>query len=523
MCLRPLHIDLSRRSRYYNLGTVLHREVDVPCGKCWQCQMTQRNDHLLRIKDEYEQCVSKGGRVAFLTFTYREDCVPCYTYTLAKPDNPAEDKERVITFSPVSRDAILDSGDSMRYVFSFNKLHFRNMLKVVRQTLVRDGYKGSLRYIVCSEYGTDPRYTQRPHYHALFFLDSDVLGILESKNTDFLNYLSKFWHYGKVSASDKGLYLESDKGCAYISKYVTKAQELLKLRNFKQLLEFIHANYDAGFRFPRDRKPLSYFYSLLRHHGMSYFTLKSLYFGKHISDRLLDETPNITELLASLDKGVDIVRYGKTEQLPYPRYNLRKLFYGNRSDGSYYLNPLGCEVFVNRCVDDYYKSVASVRQWITEQSAFVPFDQKNFDHKALDLMYRYAYPLTFYNRFIRGRMFPRHVLDSFSHELNQFLYTERVDDSFVVNFAHCLQQSEVYDDLELLDNRYPTMQETLSYDDICSTYYKYGTLFNGNWEMIIDNYYKCRAYVEYCKLKEYNQRNNDIKYLKDMFNQQIYN
>ena len=97
MCLRPLTIDLSKRSRYFSYGSVLRKEVTVPCGKCWQCQMTARNELLLRIKDEYETCVGKNGKVAFVTFTYDEDKVPCFTYSFEKSDNPSLSVERGVS------------------------------------------------------------------------------------------------------------------------------------------------------------------------------------------------------------------------------------------------------------------------------------------------------------------------------------------------------------------------------------------------------------------------------------------
>lgn len=526
MCLRPLTIDLSKRSRYFVYGTVLPKEVQVPCGRCWQCQMTARNELLLRIKSEYDACIGKEGKVAFVTFTYSEETVPCFTYSLEKSYSEAEGKELNVSFTPVSRESVLRGDYGSRFLFGFNKLHFRNFMKVIRQTLARYGYAGSLRYIVVSEYGTDPRYTQRPHYHALFFLDSSCLKVLSDNNIDFLSFCAKYWNYGKVSASEKGLYLVGSQGCDYIAKYVTKSEELLKLRHFKQFfnwLEEVHSIYSKkGFHFPLFVKPKTYFYKILRKNGMSYFVLKSLFFGQKISDDLIKDSLNTTELLSKIAHGIDIVKYGETKQLPYPRYNLRKLFYENRSDGSYMLSPLGADVFVDRSIQSLNDSVRSVRDWIDSTADFFNNSDARFDRAALGIMRTHVFKLMFYNKYIRGRYFPNYYYYLISQYLEDIELVAHTDPSPFPYIIERLSENEIYDvcsDIRSKDSFH--INELISRDPL-SPYENYGVIQNAEYDFIIDNYYKCRAYVEYLKLKEYDARNRDMKCLKDVFNSSKY-
>ena len=394
-------------------------------------------------------------------------------------------------------------------------------MKVLRKSAARLGYEGSMRYIVVSEYGTDSRYTQRPHYHALFFLDSDFLEILSRNNLDFLSFCSKYWKYGKSSASKKGLYLSSDKGCDYISKYVTKTQELLKLRNFKKFYDYLVSLYEHGFRFPLGAKPKTYFYKILRSAGMTYFVLKSLHFGEKITYRLVEESPNTTELLAKISKGIDVVKYGKTVHLPYPRYNLRKLFYENRSDGSYMLSPLGCDVFVNNALDNFRFAVRSVRKWIDDTANYFNDSDSRFSRKALDLMRDNAIQLVFYERFIRGRYFPNDYYLACGDFLNRAVQLYYNPDWFK-SVIESLSENELFDVCsEVLSKDSYNISQLLSMD-IENTYQPYGCLQNGEFDFIIDNYYACRQYVDYLKLKEYTRRNADLKYIKDMFNSQKY-
>lgn len=533
MCLNPIKLDMSLQKRYYNLGDVIKKDVIVPCGKCWQCQTTARNALLLRVREEYDECIKKGGKVAFVTFTYRDEDVPCYTYRFERVEVSDDSRYRELVFTRVSYRDVCNGSYDDNYVFGFDKLQFRNFMKVLRQVFARFGYKGSLRYIVVSEYGTDPRYTQRPHYHALFFLDSEALKYLElSKYVDLIELCQKYWKYGIVSASDKGLYLENKQCCEYVAKYVSKANELLKLANFRRLFDKIKLWYNTGYRFSNDVKPGTYFSKVCRSFGLSYFVLKSLYFGLSVNERVFNEDVSVNEFVDRLKRGVPVVKYGEVRFYPYPAYNVRKLLYSNRSDGSYFLSPLGVRTYITIALTSYFQRVESIRDYFDKNySTLVRLTNSvgfkdAFEVRALSEFLRYSDMLVFYDMFIRGRMFPVDVLGQFVDFLYNF-YTYRKDFDSFVNRLHdairVLLDSEIFDeDIELPSDSLRLHSVMFSYEFNFLYGDKYNSLQNSAYDFLIDNYSAARAYHGRVCADEYSRLNADLKLIRDIVNDSKY-
>lgn len=113
----------------------------VPCGKCPECQEMSQHAWQFRLGTELEILRSKGWKIGFCTLTYDDAHLPYFPECLWT--NP-EEFRKVPCFS---------YGDIKRF------------LKSVRNSLYRKFHVKKIRYMVCSEYGSN---TQRPHYHAIF-------------------------------------------------------------------------------------------------------------------------------------------------------------------------------------------------------------------------------------------------------------------------------------------------------------------------------------------------------------------
>lgn len=202
MCLNPIHIKNKSVYKVYGLS---YTGYDVPCGHCLECNQLRMNDWQTRIAFELNTLYKRGGRAVFLTFTYNQSCLPHYTLNFGRGE-----KYRIECFR------------------HHDVLTFLNRVKV--EAIKRFG-KGSYKYFFTSEYGKN---TKRPHYHAIFFLESHV------DWHRFVELCRSKWSYGFMFPKyDKRLRCYIDKkgrpitdgkpcisslgGCAkYVSKYVTK-------------------------------------------------------------------------------------------------------------------------------------------------------------------------------------------------------------------------------------------------------------------------------------------------------------
>ncbi len=128
-CTNPLHI--------YNRSTLVNRNsgalyLDIPCGKCEECQNFKRMEWLLRAYYEWKDCIKCNGFGLFDTLTY----------------NPESLEKRTKYGIPC-----------------FSKSDLRLFLKKLRKRMSSQGY--SFRYLITCEYGEKKH---RPHYHILLFV-----------------------------------------------------------------------------------------------------------------------------------------------------------------------------------------------------------------------------------------------------------------------------------------------------------------------------------------------------------------
>lgn len=178
--------------------------VSFKCGKCVECQQQLANEWYYRSLYEYKCCVNSGGYMLFDTLTYKR-------------------APRISDFISIPR--------SLDYMcFSYRDV--RLFLVLLRKHLERMGYdvKHNLRYFISSEYGTDDRYTHRPHYHVLFYVYNNFIDYQTLSNeiadcwihgrTDGVKYKGAF--YVKNNNVISSGISSSSRVCKYVSKYVMK-------------------------------------------------------------------------------------------------------------------------------------------------------------------------------------------------------------------------------------------------------------------------------------------------------------
>lgn len=153
----------------------------VPCGKCINCKANRRLMWTFRLSEEMKDSMY----TAFATMTYNEENI---TY--------------------IDMDEVQD-------VPTLNYKDVQLFLKRFRKSL--DKYNVTLRYFICGEYGSN---TLRPHYHAIFFFNSD-------KGQNYINEVCLWFPSLFRSAWNQGEILDfqqcsSDGATSYCNKYVNK-------------------------------------------------------------------------------------------------------------------------------------------------------------------------------------------------------------------------------------------------------------------------------------------------------------
>lgn len=207
MCLYPKKIV--NPSRFVDLNSNQPLYLYVPCGHCTECISSYRSEWRNRAYYEVLDTFSyDNSYVYFDCLTYRPGALP-----------------HLSDFYGFTR-------DMMDYDFPcFNPDHVQKFMKSLRRRLEYLGYdvKYNLRFFLASEYGTDIRYTKRPHYHVLFFvrnscvpydvLSREVAHVWHYGRTDGLPYKTRSYVRGNVFGDR---FSSINRVCSYVTKYVTK-------------------------------------------------------------------------------------------------------------------------------------------------------------------------------------------------------------------------------------------------------------------------------------------------------------
>lgn len=210
MCFKPIKIRNPTEHIMLQGGQLL--SMQVPCGKCAECLKTKRNEWYFRSYYQVQETLNKGGYILFDTLTYSDEHLP-----------------HLSDFIDINNYHIHD--------FScFNHRHFKLFLKNLRRQLKYHCGNSDFRYFLTSEYGTDERFTHRPHYHILFYVTNGVNPLTFSKliskcwsygRTDGIEYRPLKYVAGHVYGYNLGFGKNTDFKCTssvvnYVSKYITK-------------------------------------------------------------------------------------------------------------------------------------------------------------------------------------------------------------------------------------------------------------------------------------------------------------
>ena len=213
MCLAPIKIKIKSKRISQNHSQKLW--IEVPCGHCAECMQLKRDQWYLRNYWHSKECFDKGGYVLFDTLTYDDEHLP-----------------HISDFFPEVKGTNLDYS-----CFCYD--HYKNFMKRLRTNLCRGAFEPeylemkrlrnerkhysrkskeyadltyeiecldgirktfpvakSLNAFCVTEYGDEGYYrddrgrmrkaTFRPHYHLLFYVNTNITIKVTTICTTFL-------------------------------------------------------------------------------------------------------------------------------------------------------------------------------------------------------------------------------------------------------------------------------------------------------------------------------------------------
>lgn len=490
MCLSPIRLRNPTEKISPNGGQPLL--LSVPCGKCAECKKNKRLEWYFRAYYECLGCVKKGGFVYFDTLTYRDKDLPRLSHFVDMPDNVND-------------------------FMCFNYAHFRDFIKNLRSYLSYNHKGVTFKYFMTSEYGTDERYTHRPHYHLLFF----VFGPIDP--LDFSLLISRLWNYGRTDGlpyKETSYVLEHiysgdlskkvcTKVCNYVSKYVTKDSTFQKELDNRMSLLSKHFDDD---NLKIVRKCVDMFHR--QSQGFGFYYLDSM-------DK--DEKYFVKKNFAC--------RMGDSEKvklcIKLPLYYKRKLFYKclRDSDNKVYwqLNKLGYD-----CSFEYLcSSITKVTNHIKDvlfncnDETFVSIFRKYLDGRDIE-------DFVIYKMFYKGRlrslfdscslrkMFQKYGLSDEEYNLfdwiNRCLYCSFVrssDSGYVINrdieghsvsFGCCY--GDLFGDGEMISTSYTAFLKSFLFNEDSCPQFRY--------------FDKLDAFYESYVSKEFKQKQKTFDYVEDL-------
>lgn len=157
----------------------------VPCGKCEECRQSNNSQWFFRLRSELDWCRRNNWYIGFFTLTYSDEHIPHL------PESVIKNKWLIGKSTPLC----------------FSRKHVRTFIDNIRKRLNETYHISGIKYMVCSEYGTDPAHTQRSHYHGLVCfpsvyedIDTDTGEVIRRKfdPRDMFNLVHSQWSYGHV-------------------------------------------------------------------------------------------------------------------------------------------------------------------------------------------------------------------------------------------------------------------------------------------------------------------------------------
>lgn len=368
MCLRPIKIKNPTETISRLGGQPLY--INVPCGKCAQCMKKKRLEWHFRCYQHAKSVTSKGGYIYFDTLTYNEDNIP-----------------HLSNYIDISNYDLVD-------FTCFDNTHWKNFLKNLRRQLDYHYNGCKFTYFLTSEYGTDPRYTHRPHYHVLFFIEDRT----KITPVEFSELVSKCWNYGRTDGlpyQDTNYIMEHTYGyedcdiatllkvCNYVSKYVTKDSSFQSVIDKRKEIISKYINDDEKLK------------ELFR--SIDMFSRVSKGFG-------LGYLSSLTPIEKNAIYKHGIVTMSDVEKvrltLKLPQYYERKLFYKCLKDADkkvyWHLNQQGIEYKMNRMIDSIHYLTQQYQTILANHTYALPLVNKILQNRTLE-------DFAIYNLFYNGR------------------------------------------------------------------------------------------------------------------------
>ena len=384
MCLRP--IEIYNPQKYINLYHGDQFLLTVPCNECAECRERNSNEWHFRTHYMFKDCLGKGGYVLFETLTYNDKHLPHLSDFI--------DVDGKLDFPCFNRDHIRKFFVRLRRM-----LDYRNL--------------GKISYFLTSEYGTQEYYhtssgrlrraTHRPHYHILFFVDSNIDPLL------LCRFIRKCWQFGVTDWSNNGddyilekrvfkdYSLHGMRLANYVSKYVQKDSSFTSIVNarIEQILDNKYQSDDPSVLACRKteriklRNLMAQFHLQSKGYGLSY--LSSLEFNR-------DEVENTGMVKFVVPDAPNIYKH-----IPLPMYYFRHLYQEQiEVDGKRYWQCNIDGVRYRKLSEQrkHHNFVVHLRNWKMNLGALpLDYQDKVFDiFKDIDLDSLASYVL-----FLRGR------------------------------------------------------------------------------------------------------------------------
>lgn len=537
MCLTP--IRLRTNTKYFHLGSYKKLYVDVPCGKCVECQQQKKNEWYLRNYYEAEDTWNKGGYILFDTLTYDDAHLPSSQNTILGFDL-SEQYSFWKLFDWMIENHYLDGvndgkliGQEIhRFMDTFGACDFscfrytdvQSFLKNLRIRLTRDGYdvKSSLRYFLSSEYGHDEHYidqsgrtrkgTNRPHYHILFYVSNPSIDPLYLSQM-----ISDCWYFGRTDgyAYRGSAYVYNNcfgpryikdpnrlRGVQYyVTKYVCKDYEFAENVDVR-ICKILRDIYGLSFT-SRDYSDKRRFL----HRFMDQFHRQSVGFGL----TALDSTENFESIW---NHGYITVpdKEKITKNLPIPMYYVRKLFQECVKDSEGRLhwvwNDLGRQwrkLAVERSVDTLAQKM---QDWYNNLNVYCPDDYENWRYKVEKILCGRNF--TDYARYViyyKGRVcFDRYDISELKSDSEVLDRSLAVSPEFGENVMRLYADGvyrlesdgdEAYIDVSALNEYF------IIHDDVCEDFEGFDRLFQiYQISMIKWNQKRQQAYEEKLRLQK---------------------
>lgn len=221
MCTKPLRI-VNKKYRHLNVDTP-NKYIYVPCGTCEECLRSRASSLYVRARFEYEECLRSGGIGFMFCLTYGTKLCPRFEF----------------------------EGKTYKV---FNKQHVIDFLKRLRVRLDRYYLKRykilapDFKYLITSEYGTDPTRQHLPHIHGNIFFRQPISPYIFRKcfvESTFNNRTNERV-FGKILQCEP--LLPEKGGIKYSAKYILKDSTYAK-QNYiiNELIRFTKDKIDQKF------------------------------------------------------------------------------------------------------------------------------------------------------------------------------------------------------------------------------------------------------------------------------------